>query len=91
MDEKGSVHMNGETYFYSGVTSPYATHCAFLAQDKSGLKLVVVQLRNTQGAFSSGVIVRDMGASVSDDYLAVGYNFAAVKPLFAIERKHSII
>lgn len=37
--------MNGETYFYAGVTSPYATHCAFLAQDKSGLKFVVVQLR----------------------------------------------
>lgn len=83
--------MNPETYFYSGTTSPYTTHSAFLAQDKKGLKLVVVELRNSQGVFSTGIIVRDMGATVSDDYLAVGYNFAGVRPLFAIERKFASI
>jgi hypothetical protein len=91
IDDNGTIRMNPETYFYSGVTSPYATHSAFLAQDKTGLKLAVVQLKDSQGAFSAGIIVRDMGATVSDDYLAVGYNFAGAKPLFAIERKSTSI
>jgi hypothetical protein len=86
LDEAGIVQMDAQTYFYSGATSPYATHCAFLAQDKAGLKLAVVQLRDSEGSFAPGIVLRDMGAMISDDYLPIGYNFAGVRPLFTIER-----
>jgi hypothetical protein len=88
LNEAGILQMDPQTYFYSGVTSPYITHCAFLAHDKTGLKLAVVQVRDNEGSFTPGITLRDMGATVSDDYLPIGYNFAGVKPLLAIERKH---
>ena len=74
--------MDKETYFYSAITSPYATHCAFLALSKTGLKLAVVQLRDNLGQFITGITLRDMGAMISDDYLPIGYNFSGLKPLF---------
>lgn len=91
INEAGVVQMNAETYFYSGATSPYITHCAFLAQDGKGLKLALVQLRDNEGSFVSTIKLRDMGATVSDDYLPIGYNFSGVKPLLIIERKFAFI
>jgi hypothetical protein len=75
--------MNSETYFYSSVTSPYISHCAFVVAHKTGPKLVVVQLRK-EGVFCDGIQSKDLGATVSNDYLPIGYNFLGVKPLITI-------
>lgn len=76
--------MEAGTFFYSGVTSPYISHCAFLAHQAGGLALVIVQVRTVQGQLAAGVKGRDMGATVSDDYLSIGYNFNGVKPLVVL-------
>lgn len=83
--------MPEDTYFYSGVTSPYISHCAFIAHHESGPKLVVVGLRDSEGAFSAGVKVRDLGATTSNDYLSIGYNFSGAKPAAVIERTNLTI
>lgn len=83
--------MPENTYFYSGVTSPYLTHCAFIAHHESGPRLVVVNLRDSEGAFTACVKVRDLGATTSNDYLSIGYNFSGVKPSAIIERTNLTI
>lgn len=76
--------MSNETFFFSGVTSPYITHCAFIAHHKSGLRLVVVAIRDKDGSLVEGVKAKDLGAMASTDYIPIGYNLSGVKPLIAL-------
>ncbi len=73
--ENGVIAMDPSTFFYSGVSSPYINHCAFVVLAENGIKLVVLKVRESNGALSNKVIARDMGATVSSDYLSIGYNF----------------
>lgn len=77
--------MDINSYFYSLVTSPYITHAAFLAKVKGKSVLIVVNLRDNNGEFSKGVKVFDFGATISSDYLPIGYNFSNLKPLVIVE------
>lgn len=47
IDASGAIQMPEDTYFYSGATSPYITHCAFIANHETGQRLVVVALRDS--------------------------------------------
>lgn len=84
--ENGVIAMEQSTYFYSGASSPYINHCAFVALGDNGLKLIILKVREANGALSNKVIARDMGATVSSDYLSIGYNFSGATPLFAVDR-----
>lgn len=43
-----------------------------------------MEIRNREGGFSEGVKVKDFGATTSNDYISVGYNFSGVKPIVAL-------
>lgn len=72
-------------YFYSNPTSLNIHICSFIIHDKKRSNIVMVKLRNANGSFCEGVKVRDMGATISPDYLNVGYRFVGVKPIAIIE------
>ena len=57
-----------------------------MALGDNGLQLVALKIREPNGALSNKITVRDMGATVSNDYLSIGYNFSGASPLFTIER-----
>lgn len=83
--------MDPKTFFYSPVTSPYITQCAFLSRlPGGGLALTIVGIRDEEGKFRAGVKTRDFGATISSDYLPVGYNFEGVKPSFIIPGKFGV-
>ncbi len=84
LNEEGLIEMSSKTFFFSGVTSPYITHCALVAHTKSGLRFVVVALRAKDGSLIKGVTAKDLGATASNDYIPIGYNLSGVKPLIAI-------
>lgn len=42
--------------------------------------LTIVALRDENGEFCKGVNVVDFGATISSDYLPVGYHLSGVKP-----------
>ena len=76
--------MNEKVYFYSLVTSPYITHAAFISKHKNGHALTVFTVRDDSGAFVEGIKIHDFGATISSDYLPIGYNFSGVKPSLVV-------
>jgi hypothetical protein len=76
--------MNKSCYFYSFATSPYIHVCCFHLKQNDKNYYIYVQLRNSNGSLIDGVEIRDMGATLSNDYTIVGYHFNNVKPLFVI-------
>lgn len=79
--------MDHNTFFYSLVTSPNIAQAAFIAKlTRGGVALTIVNLRNAGGEFAHGVKTCDFGATISNDYLPIGYNFDGVTPLLIIPR-----
>jgi hypothetical protein len=79
--------MKANCYFYSFSTSPYINICCFEVK-KDGKKVYVyVSIRRENGEVCDGVEIRDMGATISTDYISVGYRFDNVKPLLVVETK----
>ena len=52
--------------------------------------LVFVKVREQNGELAQGVTMRDMGSTISADYLNMGYRFDGIVPLFAISGISSI-
>lgn len=68
-------------YFYSKVTSLHIDYAVFIAERQGKQYLCLVEVRKADKSFASGVKARDFGATVSMDYLLVGYNFNNAVPL----------
>lgn len=68
-------------HFYSKVTTLHIDYATFIAERQGKTYLCLVEVRNADKSFSNGVRVKDFGATVSLDYLLVGYNFNNAVPL----------
>ena len=80
LDHNGKVLMGKDTYFYGPTSTPYITHAALLVEKEGKPHLAVVGVRK-RGEYAEGVRVKDLGATISLDYLVVAYNFSGATPI----------
>ncbi len=83
LNSKGEIEMGKEVFYYSSHSSPYLTHALLIAQKGEKQVLALVEVR-AKDEFCPNVSVFDFGGTISNDYLAIGYNFNQIKPLAVV-------